>query len=196
MTASPTRVSAALRKLADMLDNGMEDSVDLPDAARAEQTGKRTVSANLNLVSGFALDLAEIVADEVRARLDLDMEHAGQIGIRVSQRFCSEFAGQQPYIPFNIDAHISERDGELYQHYRANGRNAAATAKAFGMGLQNVYRRISMLETCYRHYLELGRNAKTTATLLEISVQAVLRRVEIIEKGKSADRQSALFDGT
>lgn len=185
-----TSISAELRRLADALDDikgGAEPTV--------SEAGKRLLggtSANLEQVSGFAAELADVVATELGEAVGSEAE-ARKIGVRVAQRVCAEFAGQMLYVPFGLDIQISERDGALYQHYRENGCDAAATAKAFGMGVQNVYRRVAMLEACYRQFLANGRDVGATAETLDTTTQAVLRRVEIVENGRSTDRQGGLF---
>lgn len=143
-------VAAELRRLADALcGGGPADALQELASVRSPAAGQRrsaTVAGNLDRVTGFARELAEVVAHEVQAAIDVPPERAAEIGLRCAQRACDEFAGQILYVPLGMALRISERDRTMYDIYRSNGRDVAAVAKEFGLSIQTAYKRIALVE--------------------------------------------------
>ena len=144
MSASQKHISAELRRLADALDAGSTSGAKPVRRAGAATEGR---SANLDRVSGFAAELADVVAQELGDGIMVAGEDVRLIGLRVAQRVCDEFGGQTIYVPLGLALQITDRDREMHRYYLASGRDAAATASQFGCGMQNVYRRVAMIES-------------------------------------------------
>jgi Mor family transcriptional regulator len=104
------------------------------------------VSYNLKLVATFMRELADTVASELQDTLGLPQERAAEIGLRSAQTVCDEFGGQLIYVPQGFALRITERDRALYSEFCSNGRDAAATARKFEISIQQVYKRIRLIE--------------------------------------------------
>jgi len=105
------------------------------------------MSANLDRFANLTRELADVATRIVRDELAVPEERAAEIGMQIAQDVCSEFGGQLIYIPMNALAKIDQRDRDMFSLYLANGRDAVAVAKHFGVCIQTAYRRIKLVES-------------------------------------------------
>lgn len=101
---------------------------------------------NLERVTAFARDIAEVVAREVQDALAVGAQEAADIGLRAAQAVCDEYAGLNIYVPMGMSIRIAARDQAMLDDYVANGRDAAAIARKYGLSIQTAYKRLRMVE--------------------------------------------------
>lgn len=104
------------------------------------------MSANLDRLATFTRELAEFAARTLRQELNLPEDQAVEIGVKIAQGGCREFAGELIYVPMDMMAQIDERDREMLAAYIACGRDIVPVAKEFDVCVQTAYRRIRLAE--------------------------------------------------
>lgn len=104
------------------------------------------MSANLDRLATFSRELAEVAARTLQQELDLPEARAIEIGIKIAQDGCREFAGELIYVPMDMMAQVDQRDREMLAAYVAAGRDIVPVAKQFGVCVQTAYRRIRIAE--------------------------------------------------
>lgn len=102
---------------------------------------------NADRIPALIAELTDVVARVTQEHLGIPTTDAQKLGWQVARTFCREFQGQVVYIPLGTLIDIDERDRAMYAWYCANGRDPTATAREFNLGIQQVYRRIKMVET-------------------------------------------------
>lgn len=86
------------------------------------------------------LDDVSAHAKEVAKNHGLDDEVAEQIGFAVADRLAENWGGQLINIPKNHLYKLAQRDLEIYNKF--NGRNYAALAREYKMGVRGMYKLI------------------------------------------------------
>ncbi len=103
-------------------------------------------SNNARRVPQFLAELADVTARVISSRLEATSEQAAQVGMEVARTVSREFAGELLYVAKGTGLDTDDRDRALLQFYLANNRNIQATAKEFGLCVQQAYRRIRQLQ--------------------------------------------------
>lgn len=104
------------------------------------------MSANLERVANLVREFGELGGQVLRDELQMPADQAVEIGLRIAQRVCAEFAGTLIYVPTGFATQITERDQALYAEYCRNGHDVGALAHQFELSVQQVYKRIRLIE--------------------------------------------------
>ncbi|MEW5833606.1 MAG: Mor transcription activator family protein [Pseudomonadota bacterium] len=105
-----------------------------------------TDPANLARVASLTRELAEIASRKLQDALDVESAQADELGLQIAEELCAEFGGQLIYLPTGFAARIDARDRAMYAFYVAHDRDAAATAREFGVTMKTVYQRVRLVE--------------------------------------------------
>jgi Mor family transcriptional regulator len=101
-------------------------------------------SSNAQRVPELMVALADVAQRVILARCPESLDP--DIGSEIARAFCIEFGGELVYIPKGHHLAKHARDQALYEYFVRSGRNAQATGKQFDLCVQQVYRRINMIE--------------------------------------------------
>ncbi len=104
------------------------------------------MSSSSDRIPALIAELTDLVARVVAMQLGVAAERASEVGAEAARTFCREFKGELVYIPSGHLLDIDDRDREMYAWFCTSGRNYAATARRFELGLQWTYKRIKAIE--------------------------------------------------
>lgn len=103
-------------------------------------------SANLDRLTTFTRELADIACRIAQARCGLAPDAAAEFGLQLSQEVCNEFKGEIIYVGANYLAKVDERDREMLALYVASGRNIEVVMEKFDVCMQTAYKRVRLAE--------------------------------------------------